>query len=241
MRNSNASAALHLGSSSRATQTANLGREPQGIFCVRGQKGELFVFHAARLALHAGAFSKVEINLSIPTSKVANPSPALVVKAVAPLPASAAYCFFERRSSAQPYERGRLEIVAVNLCPHAKAGNLVGVAQGWDGGSARRVFHMAEKRDTFFSPVENSKNIQKYSAIRIINSPISPTFLFSTKSQKKDGRALRLKLRDLQMVQALAEAGSMAAAAEQLALSQPAISKAMSELEHGLGAAASGP
>jgi DNA-binding transcriptional LysR family regulator len=53
--------------------------------------------------------------------------------------------------------------------------------------------------------------------------------------QKKDGRALRLKLRDLQMVQALAEAGSMAAAAEQLALSQPAISKAMSELEHGLG------
>ena len=53
--------------------------------------------------------------------------------------------------------------------------------------------------------------------------------------QKKDARALRLKLRDLQMVQALAEAGSMAAAAEQLALSQPAISKAMSELEHGLG------
>jgi DNA-binding transcriptional LysR family regulator len=38
------------------------------------------------------------------------------------------------------------------------------------------------------------------------------------------------------MLQALAEAGSMAAAAEQLALSQPAISKAMSEMEHGLGA-----
>jgi DNA-binding transcriptional LysR family regulator len=53
--------------------------------------------------------------------------------------------------------------------------------------------------------------------------------------QKNDGRALRLKLRDLEMVQALAEAGSMAAAAGQLALSQPAISKAMSELEHGLG------
>ncbi|HEY4405293.1 MAG TPA: LysR family transcriptional regulator [Xanthobacteraceae bacterium] len=54
--------------------------------------------------------------------------------------------------------------------------------------------------------------------------------------QKKDAQALRIKLRDLQMVQALAEAGSMAAAAERLALSQPAISKAMSELEHGLGA-----
>jgi DNA-binding transcriptional LysR family regulator len=54
--------------------------------------------------------------------------------------------------------------------------------------------------------------------------------------QKKEGRTLRLKLRDLQMLQALAEAGSMAAAAEQLALSQPAISKAMSEMEHGLGA-----
>ena len=54
--------------------------------------------------------------------------------------------------------------------------------------------------------------------------------------QKKEGRTLRLKLRDLQMLQALAEAGSMAAAAEQLALSQPAISKAMSEMEYGLGA-----
>jgi DNA-binding transcriptional LysR family regulator len=49
-------------------------------------------------------------------------------------------------------------------------------------------------------------------------------------------QARRLKLRDLQMLQALAEAGSMAAAAEQLALSQPAISKAMSEMEHSLGA-----
>jgi DNA-binding transcriptional LysR family regulator len=45
----------------------------------------------------------------------------------------------------------------------------------------------------------------------------------------------RLKLRDLQMLQALAEAGSMAAVAQQLALSQPAISKAMSEMEHSLG------
>src|SRR4051812_9114304 len=48
-------------------------------------------------------------------------------------------------------------------------------------------------------------------------------------------QARRLKLRDLQMLQALAEAGSMAAVAEQLALSQPAISKAMSEMEHSLG------
>src|SRR5262249_59304925 len=49
-------------------------------------------------------------------------------------------------------------------------------------------------------------------------------------------KARRLKVRDLDMLQALAEAGSMAAAAEHLALSQPAISKAMSEMEHSLGA-----
>src|ERR1043166_6422657 len=49
-------------------------------------------------------------------------------------------------------------------------------------------------------------------------------------------RARRLKLRDIQMLQVLAEAGSMAAGAAQLALSQPAISKAMSEMERSLGA-----
>jgi len=48
-------------------------------------------------------------------------------------------------------------------------------------------------------------------------------------------QARRLKLRDFQMLQTLAEAGSMAAAAEQLAISQPAISKALSEMEHSLG------
>src|SRR5215470_3308806 len=49
-------------------------------------------------------------------------------------------------------------------------------------------------------------------------------------------RARRLKVRDLDMLQVLADAGSMAAAAEHLALSQPAVSKAMSEMEHSLGA-----
>jgi DNA-binding transcriptional LysR family regulator len=47
---------------------------------------------------------------------------------------------------------------------------------------------------------------------------------------------LRLKLRDLRVLAALSEAGSMAAAAGVLALSQSAVSKAVSELEHALGA-----
>jgi len=49
-------------------------------------------------------------------------------------------------------------------------------------------------------------------------------------------QARRLKLRDFQMLEVLAETGSMAAAAEELGLSQPAISKAMAEMEHSLKA-----
>ena len=45
----------------------------------------------------------------------------------------------------------------------------------------------------------------------------------------------RLKLRDLDTLQAIADAGSMAKAAERLAMSQPAISRAIAELEHTLG------
>ncbi len=45
----------------------------------------------------------------------------------------------------------------------------------------------------------------------------------------------RLRLRDLHMLQIISEVGSMAKAAEQLAVSQPAISKAMADLEHTLG------
>ena len=46
----------------------------------------------------------------------------------------------------------------------------------------------------------------------------------------------RLKLRDLHMLQAIAQHGSMARAAGHLGMSQPAISKAVAELEHLLGA-----
>jgi DNA-binding transcriptional LysR family regulator len=48
------------------------------------------------------------------------------------------------------------------------------------------------------------------------------------------GRLLRLK--DLHTLQTVAEVGSMAKASERLALSQPAISKAVSDMEHVLGA-----
>src|SRR5262245_59351177 len=44
----------------------------------------------------------------------------------------------------------------------------------------------------------------------------------------------RLKLRDLQMLLAIAQTGSMGKAAAALAISQPAISKAVSDLEHAL-------
>lgn len=45
----------------------------------------------------------------------------------------------------------------------------------------------------------------------------------------------RIKLRDLHILQAAAEAGSMAKAAGDLALSQPAVSYAVAEMEHALG------
>lgn len=52
-----------------------------------------------------------------------------------------------------------------------------------------------------------------------------------------NGRRLgyRLKLRDLQMLLAIAEHGSMSKAAAALSVSQPAVSKAISDLEHALG------
>ena len=46
---------------------------------------------------------------------------------------------------------------------------------------------------------------------------------------------LRLKLRELRILMTAAHAGSMGKAATQLALSQPAISKAIAEMEHTLG------
>src|SRR5436305_12447956 len=46
----------------------------------------------------------------------------------------------------------------------------------------------------------------------------------------------RLRLKDLHTLQTVAEIGSMAKASERLALSQPAISKAISDMEHTLGA-----
>jgi DNA-binding transcriptional LysR family regulator len=45
----------------------------------------------------------------------------------------------------------------------------------------------------------------------------------------------RLKLRDLDTLRVIAEVGSMAKAAERLAVTQPAISKTMADLEHTLG------
>lgn len=54
---------------------------------------------------------------------------------------------------------------------------------------------------------------------------------------KRDERiARRLKLRDLSTLQTVADMGSMAKAAQHLGMSQPAVSKAIADLEHTLGA-----
>ena len=45
----------------------------------------------------------------------------------------------------------------------------------------------------------------------------------------------RLKLRELNIFLAVAHAGSMAKAAKGLAISQPAVSKAIADMEHSLG------
>ena len=50
-----------------------------------------------------------------------------------------------------------------------------------------------------------------------------------------DRAALRIKLRDLRVFMAVANAGTMGRAAAQLAVSQPVISKSIADLEHALG------
>jgi DNA-binding transcriptional LysR family regulator len=45
----------------------------------------------------------------------------------------------------------------------------------------------------------------------------------------------RLKLRDLHVFQTVVQRGSMAKAAQQLGVSQPAVSEVIANLEHGLG------
>ncbi len=51
----------------------------------------------------------------------------------------------------------------------------------------------------------------------------------------EDLRLRRLKLRDLQVLDAVAEAGSMARAAPRLGMSQPAVSRVVADMEHLLG------
>jgi len=53
--------------------------------------------------------------------------------------------------------------------------------------------------------------------------------------QWEDRIGQRLKLRDLHILLAVSQAGSMAKAGTRLAISQPAVSKAISEMEHTLG------
>src|SRR3979490_2878460 len=48
-------------------------------------------------------------------------------------------------------------------------------------------------------------------------------------------RGQRLRLRDLRILLAVVQAGSMAKAAQALAISQPAVSKAIADMEYGLG------
>src|ERR1044072_8357251 len=55
-------------------------------------------------------------------------------------------------------------------------------------------------------------------------------------AKRWDERVLRrLKLRDLRVLMAVAQSGSMGKTAAELAMSQPAVSKAIAEMEHALG------
>src|SRR5260370_19328567 len=53
--------------------------------------------------------------------------------------------------------------------------------------------------------------------------------------QWHDRTGRRLKLRDLHILLAVVQRGSMAKAATELAISQPAVSKAIADMEHTLG------
>src|SRR3954452_4509198 len=53
--------------------------------------------------------------------------------------------------------------------------------------------------------------------------------------QWSDRIGRRIKLRDLHLLQAVADAGSMTKAAHQLAISVPVVSKAIADLEHTVG------
>src|SRR5690349_9866710 len=55
--------------------------------------------------------------------------------------------------------------------------------------------------------------------------------------KRVDQISRRLRLKDLHTLHAIAECGSMAKASQQLALSQPAISKAIGDMERTVGAA----
>src|ERR1700755_1841287 len=57
----------------------------------------------------------------------------------------------------------------------------------------------------------------------------------ATKMKWTDRIGRRVKLRDLHIVLAVADAGSMTRAAEELAVSYPVVSKTISDLEHTLG------
>jgi len=59
--------------------------------------------------------------------------------------------------------------------------------------------------------------------------------------KRADQISRRLRLKDLHTLQIIAELGSMAKASHQLALSQPAISKAVSEMERTVGVRSHAP
>jgi DNA-binding transcriptional LysR family regulator len=59
--------------------------------------------------------------------------------------------------------------------------------------------------------------------------------LWGKKVQWSDRIGRRVKLRDLHILLAVAQSGSMARAADGLAVSQPVISKTIADLEHALG------
>src|SRR5882757_3320285 len=80
---------------------------------------------------------------------------------------------------------------------------------------------------------EQSRSARSSRQLSRFYHSINPDRVFGTHRVDRIGR--RLKLRDLHILLAVVQHGSMAKAAAELAISQPAVSKAISDMEHTFG------
>src|SRR5262245_25751151 len=88
------------------------------------------------------------------------------------------------------------------------------------------------------SPVSKRRTDRKSGTYKllVLSSDAPITKLYGRPLPMPDDRQVRrLKLRELRVLLAVTQAGSMAKAAKQLAISQPAVSRAIADMEQTLG------